>query len=523
MTSPLPAGRTTPPAAALPPAVDVLIVGAGPAGLTLAVDLARHGVRALLVERDAWLAPGARGTGLKPRTQEVYDDLGVLPAINEWARPYPPAAVWVDGRPTGEETLIEQVDPSPSVPYSNTLRIPQDRTLQALYGRLRELGGEVAFATSLVDWTEDGEGVSARLDRHGAPRTVRAAYLVGTDGGRSTVRRALGVGMTGHGLGVGTGVVADVRVSGLDAGHWHQWRHSTGGMFALLPLGEGDRWQLVSYQREGDVPLTADGGPDLSLAGLRGHVERFSTLTPDRLAAVDWVSAFSPRAALAERFRAGRVLLAGDAAHIHSPAGGFGLNTSVQDAYNLGWKLAAVLRHGVDEALLETYEAERRPVAEDILTRSSHLHRTRILRRGRELNQLDVGYPGGPLADERRTGLPENALRAGDRAPDAPLTTPDGRPRTLFDTYRGPHFTLLTLGDTPTPHHTDPRLRTIRIGGPHPDLLDPHHHATTAYAPTGHFLIRPDGYLHTAAPTLTPHDLTTALHTTGSAPVATVR
>jgi hypothetical protein len=176
---------------------------------------------------------------------------------------------------------------------------------------------------------------------------------------------------------------------------------------------------------------------------------------------------------MADRFRDGRVFLAGDAAHVHSPAGGQGLNTSVQDAYNLGWKLGQVLRHGAPEALLDTYEEERLPVVAQMLGLSTRIHRGEA-KRGAATMQLGLGYRGGPLASGRA-----GALEAGDRAPDGPL--PDGR--RLFDLFRGPHFTLLAVG-------TDAEV-------PVPAGAWTHVHRMEAYEPYGKglFLVRPDGYV----------------------------
>lgn len=196
---------------------------------------------------------------------------------------------------------------------------------------------------------------------------------------------------------------------------------------------------------------------------------------------VRWASDFRPRAAMADRFREGRVFLAGDAAHVHSPAGGQGLNTSVQDAYNLGWKLGAVLSGDAPESLLDSYEEERLPNAADMLGLSTQVHRGEV-RRGEATQQLGLGYRGCSLAVETREGLPSEALHAGDRAPDGIR----GGVR-LFDAFRGPHWTLLAVG-------TDGELpdlagaRTVRIP------------AYEAYG-TGVFLIRPDGYVGWAGAT----------------------
>jgi hypothetical protein len=218
---------------------------------------------------------------------------------------------------------------------------------------------------------------------------------------------------------------------------------------------------------------------------VRAVVAARSHLAAEDVTEVRWASDFRASAALADRFRAGRVFLAGDAAHIHSPAGGQGLNTSIQDAYNLGWKLGAVLRHGAPDALLDSYERERRPVAADMLGLSTRIHQG-TARRGAATRQLGLGYRGSPLSVETRTGLADDALRAGDRAPD-------GRPggTRLFDVFRGPHWTLLAVG-------TDTALPPAAAL---PDTVRTHR--TPAYEPygTGVFLVRPDGYVGWAGAT----------------------
>ncbi|WP_052863811.1 FAD-dependent monooxygenase [Streptomyces niger] len=476
--------------------VDVLIAGAGPTGLALGIDLARRGVRALVVERQDGLSPGARGTGLQPRTQEVYDDLGVLAAVRAAGGLYPPMATWQDGQIKETFEMVERVAPTPGTPYSNTLMVPQWRNAELLHERLAELGGSVRFGTELTGFRQDAEGVGAELTSlaDGTVRTVRARYLVGADGGRSAVRRQLGTPMSGPDLEPGAALLADVRVDGLDRDHWHLFPQPGGGFVTLLPLAGTDSFQTMAA-------LSADA-PDTRHEAVRATLAAHTHLTAGQVREVLWTSVYRPRAGMAERFRDGRVFLAGDAAHIHSPAGGQGLNTSVQDAYNLGWKLGQVLRHGAPEALLDTYEAERLPVAAGILETSTRLHRSRSLRRGRDLHQLTLGYRESPLTGEHRDGLAPDALRAGDRAPDAPCTTPDGAPFRLFDAFRGPHFTLLALDGAEPPRPAAEwaaHVRTYRIGGPAPDLLDAADHARQAYGDGGLFLVRPDGYVAVAA------------------------
>ncbi|MGW7491414.1 FAD-dependent monooxygenase [Streptomyces sp. NPDC054786] len=479
-------------------AVDVLIAGAGPTGLALGIDLARRGVRTLIVERQDRLSPGARGTGLQPRTQEVYDDLGVLDAVRAAGGLYPKMARWENGRIAEVSEMIERVDPTPAIPHANTLMVPQFRNQELLYERLLELGGEVLFRTELTAFDQDSAGVTARL-RHadGAERTVHGAYLVAADGGRSTIRRALGTKMSGPSLEPVAVVLADVRVDGLDRDHWHRWFLPHGGFAALLPLAGTDHFQaLVAAPTE---------SPDTSPEAVRALLALHTHLGAEQIHEVLWSSLFRPKAGMVDTYRTGRAFLAGDAAHIHSPAGGQGLNTSVQDAYNLGWKLGQVLRHGAPDTLLDTYEAERRPIAARILDTSTRLHRSGDLRRGRDLHQLDIGYPDSPLTQELRGDLAEGTPVAGDRAPDAPCSTADGKPTRLFDAFRGPHFTLLDLGGTGIDDSALPAdpalLRLVRVGGPAPDLIDTDGHIRDAYGPgPAVLLVRPDGYLALAAP-----------------------
>ncbi|MFJ3726660.1 FAD-dependent monooxygenase [Streptomyces sp. NPDC090045] len=454
---------------------DVLIVGAGPTGLALAIDLARRGVAALVVERSGSLFPGSRGKGLQPRTLEVLDDLGVRDAIRAAGASYPVGVIWEDGVRTGEHRMFDAVEPDEGAPYAEPWMVPQWRTQEILAARLAELGGEIAFGRELAGIEQDPEGVTAAFVS-GPP--VRARYAVAADGGRSTVRRALGIGMTGETVDPNPMLVADVRIEGLDRDHLHVFPPAEGGGYlAIWPLAATEEFQVVAQFPQGIEP-------DLSLEGIRKVVGARSHLAPGDVKEVRWASDFRPRAAMADRFRDGRIFLAGDSAHVHSPAGGQGLNTSVQDAYNLGWKLAAVLREGARASLLDSYEEERLPVAAEMLGLSTRIHRGEA-RRGEATMQLGIGYRDSALAVETRDGLAEGALRAGDRAPDGLR----GGLR-LFDEFQGTHWTLLTVGAASgLPDLADlsglpglPVVRTVRIP------------SYEAYG-DGLFLIRPDGYV----------------------------
>lgn len=449
---------------------DVLVVGAGPTGLALGIDLARRGVAALVVERAEALFPGSRGKGIQPRTMEVFDDLGVLDAIRAAGGTYPVGMIWQDGRRVGEHRMFDAAEPSEDAPYNEPWMVPQWRTQQILRARLEELGGEVAFGREVVALTQDEGGVRAEF---ASGEAVTARYAVAADGGRSTVRGLLGIGMAGETVDPHPTLVADVRISGLDRDNWHVFPPGEGdGFLAICPLAGTEDFQLVAQFPEGTAP-------DLSLEGVRKVVAARSHLAPESVTELRWASDFRPRAALADRFRSGRVFLAGDAAHVHSPAGGQGLNTSVQDAYNLGWKLGAVLRDGADAALLDSYEEERRPVAAEMLGLSTRVHRGET-RRGEATRQLGLGYRESPLTRETRTD--PGAVRAGDRAPDGAVAGVR-----LFDAFRGPHWTLLALDGAQAP---DLGARIPVVQGPAPG----------AYGPGLH-LVRPDGYVGWAGDT----------------------
>ncbi|WP_327317423.1 FAD-dependent monooxygenase [Streptomyces sp. NBC_01235] len=412
--------------------VDVLIVGAGPTGLALGIDLARRGVDALVAERGEGLAPGSRGKGLQPRTMEVYEDLGVLDEILAAGGPSPVGMIWQDGRQAGEHRMFDPAkDGEEGSRFTAPWMVPQWRNQEILRARLAELGGTVAFGRELVRIEQDPDGVTAHF-ASGEP--VRARYAVAADGGRSAIRRALGIGMTGETVDPDPLLVADVRITGLDRDWWHVFPPSGegAGFVAICPLAGTEDFQLVAQFPEGtDI--------DLSLAGIRKVLAERTHLAPEDVTEVRWSSNFRPRAALADRFRDGRILLAGDAAHVHSPAGGQGLNTSVQDAYNLGWKLGAVLGGRAPETLLDTYEEERRPVAAHVLGLSTAIHRAQA-KRGATTRQLGLNYRDSSLTEETRPA--PGSLRAGDRVPD--LTVDGVR---LFDRLRGPEWTLLRLED----------------------------------------------------------------------------
>ena len=264
------------------------------------------------------------------------------------------------------------------------------------------------------------------------------------------MRHALGVDFPGETLGV-RAIVADVALEGLSRDAWHRFGAER-NQILLCPLPGGALFQL-------QAPSPARGRGRSHRRGADGARRRTG---PDDHPhpSVAWASAYSMNARLADRYRVGRVFLAGDAAHIHPPTGGQGLNTSIQDSYNLGWKLAAVL-NGAPEDLLATYEEERRPIAAGMLGLSTRLldeAKQGKMRRGRETRQLDLGYRGDRWPCSRRE---RDGLQAGDRAPDAPCAAQGGQPTRLFALFRGPHWTLSATKRTAPASRRGPACKSI--------------------------------------------------------------
>ncbi|WP_326767171.1 FAD-dependent monooxygenase [Streptomyces sp. NBC_01591] len=490
----------------------VLIVGSGPTGLTLACDLARRSVGVRIIDKTAEFPRSSRAKGPNPRSLEVLEDLGIADRVLAAGSGPLPMRKYRNGLPVADTDPSESSRPTPDTPYAHGRLIAQWQLEEILRDRLAEYGVHVELGSEAVGLSQGPESVTVAL---ADGRSIEARYVVGCDGGHSPVRKLLGVPFEGKTTEEQMMICGDVEVDGLDRGIWHQWFDEDGAvMLCPIPGTRTGWWFQAGPERD------ATGAPvPPSLESFQRLFAKHTGLPAARLSQATLLSTYRVNERMADRYRVGRVLLAGDAAHVHSVAGGLGMNTGIQDAYNLGWKLARVVEGRSDARLLDTYEEERLPVASwtlDITAERLRATLEAIKRPGGGLDAavsgdtagLGLGYPWSSLSAPGSTPR----LRAGDRAPDAPCRdTATDAPTRLFEAFAGPHFTLLGFGPdtaqalraTEAAYGDTVRAYGVDAGAPH-DLTDDAGHARTAYgvAPATALLVlvRPDNHVALIAP-----------------------
>ncbi|MEO7897829.1 MAG: FAD-dependent monooxygenase [Pseudolysinimonas sp.] len=341
----------------------VTIVGAGPTGLTLAVELLAAGVSFRIVDAAATSVHESRALAIQARTLEVLERSGIADLL---VADGDPARV-IEMHGTRDVTLPLFDGAKSRTRYPFLLFLSQARTEQILLEHLEQHGIRVERDTSLVGLTQDAKGVRLDVQAAAGRQSFETDYVVGCDGAHSAARILTGIPFTGSGF-PQMFAIADLEVDGLEQGRVHAYVTSAGLMF-FFPLGSPATWRLL-------VMLPPDlQNSDLDLSVLQLVVDEYAGASKLVLRDPAWVTRFQVQSRYAQRFRDRRVFLAGDAAHIHGPAGAQGMNTGIQDAANLGWKLAQVLSGQASDELLGSYEDERLPVARGVLRMTDRLFR----------------------------------------------------------------------------------------------------------------------------------------------------
>jgi 2-polyprenyl-6-methoxyphenol hydroxylase-like FAD-dependent oxidoreductase len=447
---------------------DVLIVGAGPVGLMLACELRRRDIACRIIDKYAEFPSTSRANGVQPRAIEVLDSLGVADKIIAGSYRAKGFRILRAGAEVGriEPNIATDSSDEPTDRQSRGMVFANQAVVEkSLRDKLAEFGGHVELRRELRDITEHREGVVADVTdlASGKVEQVQAKWLVGCDGAHSEVRTLLQLPFDGKDY-PDQFVQADVYLDGdLPEGLMTLWLNDE-GLMAAIPFREPRLWRIAAQifpDADGNIP--------------RASIELFQRLLAERAADTTtkiiepiWLSNFVVHHRIVDHYRKGHVFVAGDAAHVHSPIGGQGMNTGIQDAYNLAWKLALVI-NGTAETLLDTYETERLPVGRKVLQQTDVNHRLRVsgspladilmdrivfpllrvrpildvvsdfvLKRG---SQLDVNYRASSLSEQ--TASFRKGPKAGDRAPDGQLLDFSGQPTSLFAKFRTPSFRLL--------------------------------------------------------------------------------
>lgn len=459
---------------------DVLVAGAGPTGLSLACQFVRHGVEFVVVEKKEGVTPYSKAIGVQARTLEIYEQLGLARAAVEQGTAAGKVRMLAGGELRGEFDL-SAVGEGLS-PYPFVLMLEQSKNERLLYEHLRSQGRDVLWNTELESFSQTEGGVTAQVKTAaGEARTVEAKYLVGCDGAKSPVRHALGLSFGGSTF-ERTFYVADAQVD-WQLGHDALTVSLSKETFvAFFPLKGEKRYRIVGVFPE---EFAKDEG-EVLYEEIEARIKQEAELELD-VHDVEWFSTYKVHARHVSSFREGRCFLAGDAAHIHSPAGAQGMNTGIQDAYNLAWKLSLVLRGEAGERLLDTYNEERLENARNLLRSTDrmfqlaaspewflsflrtnvfpavagHLFRYDAVKRFvfPLVSQIGINYRHSSLS--RHEEDDDFKVKAGDRMP---YFLVDGE--SVYDRLRQPKFHLLVFTDEPgSPQATE-------AAGTNPDLVD---------------------------------------------------
>lgn len=442
---------------------DVFICGAGPVGLTLGIECLRRGMSVRLVDRMEKPADKSRALGVWSATMEALDRMGCSGDLDQRALRAHSAQLSYGGKILGTMNFAGKITSR----YNELRLLAQTETEDVLRKRLEALGGSVEYGTELLRFSET-DGLVNLTVRHGiqAESETSAKWLVGCDGAHSVVRHGLGLEFHGTAMDE-TFLIADVAVEPAQDLHTLQIDWQPASVLAVFPIRDGMLRLVISRNPKMDpaAPVTMDEIHDaLALHGRKDW----------KLSRSEWLTSFRINERLVDTYRIGKVLLAGDAAHIHSPAGGQGMNTGIQDAVDLGWRLGLLARGcGNEDLLLSSYSEERRPVAQSVLRDSTAMTRLALTKNpilararnvafflaaktskfqtkfARSLCGLDLSYSGTPLIDDDQL-WPEDWLdygtQPGNRVPEVPIFDPANNTQlTIHDLLNHTGHTLVLL------------------------------------------------------------------------------
>ena len=493
---------------------DVLIVGAGPTGLMLANQLMRRGVRPMIIDRHSGPAQQSRAMAVQARTLEIYSKMGIAEKSLELGARGTAANMWASGEHTAR-IPIGDIGKAMS-PFPFVLMLGQDDNERIMGEKLHQLGVDVQWNTELVEFQQQPNYVDATLKLpDGGTRKVRAAWVAGCDGSRSPVREKSGITFPGAPYEHVFFVADTVATGSMKQGELnvYLWKD---GFHLFFPMRPKDGWRVI-----GILPRHLRDKDDLTFEQLVPEIQREAGANLS-FKGCNWFSTYRIHHRAAERFRDRRCFILGDAAHVHSPMGAQGMNTGLQDAYNLAWKLALVIKGRADAALLDTYEQERIPVAQRLLATTDRafqmvvtdnwlasLFRTSIIARVaaramkiervrkiafRTISQIGIRYRKSPLS-QTLAGVPQGAPVAGDRFPWAQLKLRAGGPaEDLFKKLDDTRFNLVVAGQ-PAPVAGLPGGDLVAVHAIPDEPANASELASIGITGPAFYLVRPDGYI----------------------------
>lgn len=490
---------------------DVIIIGAGPTGLALACQFIRYGVDFVILDRNETTTPHSKAIGVQARTLEIYEQIGLADKLIEQGWKADKAKLFVGGKQRGEVDFAEIGTGMSAYPF--VLIAEQGRHEAMLYDFIRSHDRDVSWQTELESFTQDEAGVTANIrNASGEAETVSAKFLVGSDGSKSPVRHSLGLTFEGSTF-ERIFYVADVQIDwsfGHDALQVFLMKHN---LLAFFPMAGDKQWRIVGTFPE---DFAKDEG-EILYEEIEEQIKKDAEIDLD-ITKVNWFSTYKVHTRHANKFSKGRCFLAGDSAHIHTPAGAQGMNTGIQDGYNLAWKIALVLRGAAGLSFLESYNHERLENAESLLKTTDRFFNLvaspePILTYLRmhvfpyvagvafsldtvkkfvfpRISQIGINYRSGALSDHAEDG--EFEVKSGDRMP---YFSVDGE--SIYDGLRDPKFHLLTFYDG-----QNAASNGLNLKAAYADLVD---HSTLPIYPqiaeifgtskSFNVLLRPDNYI----------------------------